>query len=77
MGGGGLRILPHKSWNVYNYDNRLRVEQDEKQAQKEEEEKRIRFEEAVEKKPYLSSDHPIIDLSVQSSLESMMLFPSL
>ncbi len=64
MGGGGLRILPHKSWNVYNYDNRLRVEQDEKQAQKEEEEKRIRFEEAVEK-TYLSTDHPIIDKLVQ------------
>ena len=28
-GHGGLNILPQKSWNVYNFDNRLIVEQDE------------------------------------------------
>jgi hypothetical protein len=28
-GHGGLNILPQKSWNVYNFDNRLVVEQDE------------------------------------------------
>eukprot|EP01052_Picozoa_sp_SAG31_P043681 SAG31_NODE_7355_length_1711_cov_3.477667_2_plen_359_part_00 len=28
-GHGGLNILPQKSWNVYNYDNRLQVEKDE------------------------------------------------
>ena len=29
MGGhGGLNILPQKKWNVYNYDNREKVEQD-------------------------------------------------
>lgn len=28
-GGGGLRILPHKSWNVYNRDNIERVKADE------------------------------------------------
>ena len=33
MGGhGGLNILPQKSWNVYNRDNRLRVERDEARA---------------------------------------------
>ena len=39
MGGhGGLNILPQKKWNVYNYDNRLKVEQDEaKEAIKKEE----------------------------------------
>ncbi len=35
MGGGGLRILPHKSWNVWNYDNRERVRRDEREAQRE------------------------------------------
>ncbi|KAI9364001.1 hypothetical protein DFJ73DRAFT_810590 [Zopfochytrium polystomum] len=39
MGGGGLRILPHKSWNVYNQKNRDRVARDEEQARKEAEEK--------------------------------------
>lgn len=29
MGGhGGLNILPQKKWNVYNYDNRVKVESD-------------------------------------------------
>lgn len=29
MGGhGGLNILPQKKWNVYNRDNRERVEKD-------------------------------------------------
>ena len=33
MGGhGGLNILPQKKWNVYNFDNRLKVEQDEAKA---------------------------------------------
>lgn len=27
--GGGLNILPHKSWNVYNVKNRRKVEEDE------------------------------------------------
>ncbi len=32
MGGhGGLNILPQKSWNVYNYDNREIVEKDERE----------------------------------------------
>ena len=33
--GGGLNILPHKKWNVYNRDNRLKVEHDEKIIHKE------------------------------------------
>ena len=34
MGGhGGLNILPQKSWNVYNRDNRQRVERDEAAAE--------------------------------------------
>ena len=33
MGGhGGLNILPQKSWNVYNRDNRQRVADDEAQG---------------------------------------------
>ena len=28
-GGGGLRILPHKSWNVYGYENKQKVKADE------------------------------------------------
>mmetsp|Transcript_65118 Transcript_65118/g.108182 ORF Transcript_65118/g.108182 Transcript_65118/m.108182 type:complete len:281 (+) Transcript_65118:212-1054(+) len=33
MGGhGGLNILPQKSWNVYNRDNRQKVERDEAEA---------------------------------------------
>eukprot|EP00040_Diaphanoeca_grandis_P031515 m.188585 g.188585 ORF g.188585 m.188585 type:complete len:359 (+) comp32349_c2_seq5:309-1385(+) len=42
MGGGGLRLLPHKSWNVWNYDNRKTVERDEAQAKVDEEERRRR-----------------------------------
>ena len=43
MGGhGGLNILPQKKWNVYNWDNRLKVEQDEQKAR----EKKEREEEA-------------------------------
>lgn len=31
MGGhGGLNILPQKKWNVYNWDNRIKVEKNEK-----------------------------------------------
>ena len=34
MGGhGGLNILPQKSWNVYNRDNRQKVEADEREAE--------------------------------------------
>ncbi|KAH7543761.1 hypothetical protein JRO89_XS15G0011900 [Xanthoceras sorbifolium] len=41
MGGhGGLNILPQKRWNVYNYDNREKVRQDEEAAAKEEQLKR-------------------------------------
>ncbi|KAL3645332.1 hypothetical protein CASFOL_010512 [Castilleja foliolosa] len=41
MGGhGGLNILPQKSWNVYNYDNREKVKRDEEAAAKEEQLKR-------------------------------------
>ncbi|KAL6501566.1 hypothetical protein OROGR_026699 [Orobanche gracilis] len=41
MGGhGGLNILPQKSWNVYNYDNREKVRRDEEAAAKEEQLKR-------------------------------------
>ncbi|KAL2321581.1 hypothetical protein Fmac_025960 [Flemingia macrophylla] len=41
MGGhGGLNILPQKSWNVYNFDNREKVRRDEEQAAKEEQLKR-------------------------------------
>lgn len=37
MGGhGGLNILPQKSWNVYNYDNREKVRLDEEAAAREE-----------------------------------------
>ena len=31
MGGGGLRILPHKSWNPYSASNRARVRKDEEE----------------------------------------------
>eukprot|EP00039_Didymoeca_costata_P006671 m.92279 g.92279 ORF g.92279 m.92279 type:complete len:146 (-) comp13343_c0_seq3:632-1069(-) len=44
MGGGGLRILPHKSWHVWNFDNREKVRKDEENARREEEEKRFRAE---------------------------------
>ncbi|KAL6979742.1 hypothetical protein U1Q18_021398 [Sarracenia purpurea var. burkii] len=41
MGGhGGLNILPQKRWNVYNYDNREKVRQDEEAAAREEQLKR-------------------------------------
>lgn len=33
--GGGLNLLPHKKWNVYNRDNRLKVDNDEKIIHKE------------------------------------------
>lgn len=33
MGGhGGLNILPQKKWNVYNWDNRIKVETDKRKA---------------------------------------------
>lgn len=37
MGGhGGLNILPQKSWNVYNFDNREKVKKDEEEAARKE-----------------------------------------
>lgn len=34
MGGhGGLNILPQKKWNVYNWDNKEKVEKDEREAE--------------------------------------------
>jgi hypothetical protein len=40
MGGhGGLNILPQKSWNVYNWDNRLKVEEDVAKAATEQDQK--------------------------------------
>ncbi|KAI8613502.1 hypothetical protein BC830DRAFT_469356 [Chytriomyces sp. MP71] len=42
MGGGGLVILKHKSWHVYNEKNRERVRKDEEKAKKEEDEKKAR-----------------------------------
>ena len=36
MGGhGGLNILPQKKWNVYNWDNRIKVSKDEAKVRKE------------------------------------------
>ena len=32
---GGLNILPQKKWNVYNWDNRIKVQRDEKLVEKE------------------------------------------
>ena len=41
MGGhGGLNILPQKKWNVYNWDNRLKVKKDEEKAEQKERDKR-------------------------------------
>lgn len=35
MGGhGGLNILPQKKWNVYNRDNRSKVDKDKRDAKK-------------------------------------------
>ncbi|KAJ3109951.1 hypothetical protein HDU96_007030 [Phlyctochytrium bullatum] len=36
MGGGGLQILGHKSWNVYGGKNREKVRQDEEKAREQE-----------------------------------------
>jgi len=53
MGGhGGLNILPQKSWNVYNRDNREKVRKDQEQCQKEEERKRKRVDEIEQEKRY-------------------------
>jgi len=51
MGGhGGLNILPQKSWNVYNRDNREKVRKDQDQYLKEEERKRKRVDEIEQEK---------------------------
>ncbi|KAJ3344605.1 hypothetical protein HDU83_005014 [Entophlyctis luteolus] len=42
QGGGGLVILKHKSWHVYNESNRERVRKDEEKARAEEDEKKRR-----------------------------------
>ena len=54
-GGGGLRILPHKSWHVWNFENLQKFEHDEMVHAAEEEEKlkKTRGEESVAR--YLSS----------------------
>ena len=51
MGGhGGLNILPQKKWNVYNRDNRERVEKDERaQAARQEEELQKRREKELDR----------------------------
>lgn len=41
-GGGGLRLLPHKSWNVWNSDNVSRVERDEQQHAQQQQHKQQR-----------------------------------
>ena len=49
MGGhGGLNILPQKKWNVYNYDNRVKVEADKKKYKRvrKEQKEKIREEKA-------------------------------
>ncbi|KAJ3228410.1 Leukocyte receptor cluster member 1 [Chytriomyces hyalinus] len=42
MGGGGLVILKHKSWHVYNEKNREKVRKDEEKAKLEDDEKAAR-----------------------------------
>ncbi|KAJ3116042.1 hypothetical protein HK100_001171, partial [Physocladia obscura] len=42
MGGGGLVILKHKSWHVYNESNREKVRKDEEKAKAEDDEKKAR-----------------------------------
>ncbi|KAJ3077937.1 hypothetical protein HDU99_000882 [Rhizoclosmatium hyalinum] len=42
LGGGGLVILKHKSWHVYNEKNRERVRKDEEKAKQEDDEKKGR-----------------------------------
>lgn len=43
MGGhGGLNILPQKTWNVYNWDNRLKVKQDEIKAEEKANQKELK-----------------------------------
>jgi len=40
-GGGGLRILPHKKWNPYNFDNIDKVRKDEEEHNKIEDAKKV------------------------------------
>lgn len=43
MGGrGGLNILPQKKWNVYNWDNRIKVKQNEAVVDKEIERRKLK-----------------------------------
>jgi len=43
MGGhGGLNILPQKRWNVYNFDNREKVEKDKKKHEEQREKEETR-----------------------------------
>jgi len=47
MGGhGGLNILPQKRWNVYNRDNREKVERDKRLAEEKQKEKETRAQHA-------------------------------
>jgi hypothetical protein len=48
-GGGGLNILRHKSWHVYDKNNIERVKKDEENARKASEEKQRRSDIAVRK----------------------------
>ena len=43
MGGhGGLNILPQKKWNIYNYDNRLKIERDKAERERKRGEDRLK-----------------------------------
>eukprot|EP01147_Barroeca_monosierra_P003394 gene3394-6048_t len=77
MGGGGLRILPHKSWNVWNFENRERVRRDEEQARKDEEERQRRAQKAdqesrlglLRKRAKTDEDIPLTETVSATSVE--------